>query len=83
MITIQITHGDAIKSLMRKLGHPIEFTEPLLTQFYEDEARGLCTVKIEHSSINARHMDRVIDLAHVEYFEPENEMLRKLGACLV
>lgn len=82
MIKLQITHGDAIKTLMRNLGHPIEFGDDRITRFYADETAGLCTVKVEHSAINARHVDRVIDLLFVSYHEPEMEMLARLGACL-
>jgi len=82
MITRQITHGDAIKSLMLRLKHPVEFTDPQLNMFFEHQAAGLCKVTVEHASINPRFSDRVIDMVHVEYLDPEMEMLARLGACL-
>ena len=94
MITYPISHRDLLRSVMMRVpAAEVQFDNPVLAQFQQDSARGLCTMEIvkgpEEKTTETVYDANGVGRAHiitrqshfvaVFYNDPELEMLRKLA----
>lgn len=75
MFNYQLTLIDAIQAYVKYVQDQsveIQFDDPLLNQFYADQAAGLCTISVLPGSTQ----DSVLE---INYVDPELEFLRRLA----
>jgi hypothetical protein len=80
-----MTNRDAMRSYMVRVpAANVQFVDPALQQFFDDQAAGLCEIKIkrlnldEIISANAKGQE-IQHTVEVTYLDPELEFTRRLS----
>jgi len=82
MFTYPLTLQDALQAFVKfkaNIVSEVEFDDPVLNQFYADEALGLCTITIRQPDVDIISIRNVQDsVLEISYHDPELEFVRKL-----
>lgn len=82
MFTYPLTLQDALQAFVKfkaNIVSEVEFDDPVLNQFYADEAEGLCTITIRQPDVDIISIRNVQDsVLEISYLDPELEFVRKL-----
>lgn len=79
MITYPMTNRDAMRTIMARVpAAQVQFVDPVLQMFFDDEAAGLCDIEVKRLGPVVPpegHQHHVI----VNYLDPELEMIKTLS----
>ena len=79
MIVYPMTNRDAMRSVMIRVpAANVQFVDPTLNMFFEDEAAGLCSVAVKRLAPIVMPAD-VQHTVEVTYYNPELEFEKRLS----
>jgi hypothetical protein len=85
MIVYPMSNRDAMRSYMARVpAANVKFVDPALQQFFDDQAQGLCEIKIKRLNLdeimtaNAKGQE-IQHTVEVSYLDPELEFTRRLS----
>jgi hypothetical protein len=85
MIIYPMTNRDAMRSYMARVpAANVKFVDQTLQQFFDDQAQGLCEIKIKRLNLdeimtaNAKGQE-IQHTVEVSYLDPELEFTRRLS----
>lgn len=79
MITHKMSNRDAMRSVMVRVpAANVQFIDPALNQFFEDERNGLCDIQVKRLAPTVMPADAQHEV-WVTYYDPELEFERKLS----
>jgi len=85
MIEYPMTNRDAMRSYMARVpAAQVKFVDPVLQEFFDDQAAGLCDIKIKRLNLEQimtanREGQEVQHRVEVRYHDPEIEFERRLS----
>jgi len=79
MITYPLSNRDALRVVMARVpAAGVKFRDPVVQQFFDDEAAGLCEIQVQR--LNQAELDSEIQhQIQVQYLDPERAMIVRLS----